>query len=586
MNNQKVKAMLRSIGMICLVSLLVPGSNKSVKAQNSEVQTHIIIETGVSEELAETLESKSGVLLNAINVWNESGEDIFPEDSGSESLKLLAEELSLVSRYDTLRTFAMKAGNNYEIPKIFLQNDEGGQFQFTELTLLFSEDAELLNARVSPQIRNIDRILTRNIEADEEEHEQAVSFLDSYQQMFIAKDRSSIRRLFDEEALIVVGSRMSNGSGFEYTRYTADEYLTRLENYTFTEGNEIGIEFDSVKVLRHPDNDNVYGISLYQHWNTSQYSDEGYMFFIVDMSSQEPYLLARSWRQSPFRSGEFTQIQPDPKDIAVRLTEVNNKNESGQDLSHSLELNEGILVFNLPVEDQDLLNIEVLEKWISDRTLDFKGIKVDPSAIELSNEQILELSFTSEWQQGQQEVQGRMVLRETSLLRGFDTPMSFYLQRRNKLDLIISDSLPPAKDIDLYADLELSSNTRGTDVSVNTVAGQTLINENQEDSVFNYSLLEGDYDFVFKKDGFFTQDLSLQVERAGRYEQNLMMESIPEVVPVIPVVETKKSFFSKNKYWIIGGAAALLTSSVMIMSNGNGGGGDTGIPIPPGRPGA
>ena len=588
---------MKVTSILCVLVLAIVSGliTEQSYAQTPETNTEFILEGGVNERSARFFEYKIETMLSAVNSWIISGEDTFPDEIGVDSLKRLVEQESLISKFDTLSSLILNFDGNFEIPGIFLQPRFGSQFDYTELIFTLSPQGELIGVRKADNIQNIDRIINRNLQVNEDQTEQIRSFLDEYSRIFAEKDRASLRTLFDEDALIVVGSRVRNSEEFRYTRYKTDAYLGRQESNTLVRGNEIEVVFDSLTAYRHPQKDGVFGFQVYQHWNTTAYSDKGYMFFIVDLYGERPELLARFWQETPFKAGTYSQFLPEPKYLAAELTNIRSKFDGDTlSLAHYYELNEGIISVNIENVDSDLLDAYKFRDWINAGASGFAGITIDNSEIIVSGDDQLSIPFSVDWKEGQQEVPVEFSVLGSEYLNYYSREMTMYLQRNNLITLSILDEARAEKEPSSFkGEVFFSTNTPDLDVDVKTDAGQTLFSDIVSDSSFRYSLVEGNYEFGFSKEGFLPVNQNHTIKRNESIRASLILnpEQLPDpviqrpvaIVDPVPVPVENESFVKKNKYWIIGGAAVLLSAATYGLTRGGGDSGP-GIPIPPGRP--
>ena len=94
----------------------------------------------------------------------------------------------------------------------------------------------------------------------------------------------------------------------EFIRLSKNEYLKRLKK-VFEKNDFVRIQFDEISIQRHPQFDNIYGVQLKQRWHSSTYSDEGYLFLMIDfMDPQEPIIHVRAWQPEKFSDGSTINI--------------------------------------------------------------------------------------------------------------------------------------------------------------------------------------------------------------------------------------------------------------------------------------
>jgi len=48
--------------------------------------------------------------------------------------------------------------------------------------------------------------------------------------------------------------------------------------------------------MRKNNSKGVYGISMRQNYNATNYADEGYLFLLVDFNEEKPQIYVRSWQ--------------------------------------------------------------------------------------------------------------------------------------------------------------------------------------------------------------------------------------------------------------------------------------------------
>lgn len=562
-------------------------------AQTAENDTEFILEAGVNERSARFFEYKIETMLSAINAWIILEEDRFPDEPGVDSLKRLIDTEELISRSDTLSSLILNFEGNFEVPRIFLQPRFGGEFEYTELIFTLSPQGELIGVRKADDIQNIDRIINRNLQVNDDEKVLIQSFLDDYSRIFAEKDRSSLRTLFNEDALVVVGSRIRNTNDFRYARYQTDAYLGRLETNTLLQGNEIEVVFDSLVAYRHPQQEGVFGVQVYQNWNTTAYSDKGYMFFIVNLSGDRPELLARFWQETPFRAGTYSQFLPDPRNMLARLTEVRVKEvDDSLTYAHYYGVEEGVVTLQINNDKPELLNTDLLVEWLGNGKANFEGIELMLDQADMLDELTVRIPFSTDWKQGQQVVSTTLSINDTELLNGINTNLDLYLQRNNIVEIDVYEEGKEPEEVaelpSLISEITFTTNVTEMDIEVQNNNGEFLFDDFVTDTLFSYQLIEGIYQFEFTKNGFLPLSKRVELEREedSLYEIFLSPEPVvPDVIaaePVQPVPVQQESFIAKNKYWLIGGAAVLITATTIGLNSGGDDG--PGIPIPPGRP--
>ena len=74
------------------------------------------------------------------------------------------------------------------------------------------------------------------------------------------------------------------------------EYIKKLKT-VFANNSFINIKFDEIEVYKYEEKGNIYGITLRQHWNSLSYSDEGWLFLMIDFRNENaPQIRVRTWQ--------------------------------------------------------------------------------------------------------------------------------------------------------------------------------------------------------------------------------------------------------------------------------------------------
>ena len=141
---------------------------------------------------------------------------------------------------------------------------------------------------------------------------QLVEFLENYQTAFALKRLDYISTIFDEDAIIIVGTEvkrpnmdLENRYNFQdnkfikYNRYDKSTYLEKLK-LSFASKEYINLRFNSTQVRKALNGGELYGIQIEQDYYSSNYGDHGYLFLEINMNDPEnPLILVRTWQPEP-----------------------------------------------------------------------------------------------------------------------------------------------------------------------------------------------------------------------------------------------------------------------------------------------
>jgi len=137
-----------------------------------------------------------------------------------------------------------------------------------------------------------------------------LNFVENFRTSYNRKDIDLLKKVFSDDALIITGKvikqnmsveNVLGGYGFsqekiEYQVQTKREYITKLSRI-FNNNSKINVIFDDIEVVRHPQFDNFYGVELMQGWNTTNYSDEGFLFLLIEFKDDGTMQInVRTWQ--------------------------------------------------------------------------------------------------------------------------------------------------------------------------------------------------------------------------------------------------------------------------------------------------
>ncbi len=201
------------------------------------------------------------------------------------------------------------------IPMVF---DYGGnERKFIEdIVLAFNEDKKIVNITFS-----LGKAAAGEIVAHENWPEEAriilITFLENYKTAYALKRLDYISSVFDDDALIITGRVLRNvkmgnelmeNKYVTLTKHNKEQYISHLER-VFASNEFINISFADNKVLMMGKDKKMFGIQIAQDYYSTNYSDKGYLFLMVDLKDYtSPVIHVRTWQTAPDK--EFGIIGP------------------------------------------------------------------------------------------------------------------------------------------------------------------------------------------------------------------------------------------------------------------------------------
>ena len=128
-----------------------------------------------------------------------------------------------------------------------------------------------------------------------------VSFLENYRTAYATKNSEFMERVFDDNAVIIVGHRLQRDARYNDGKFLNNEYvkLTRKSKKEFIRdlrasfGSKeyINLHFSNCNVVQLRPGEDRYGIQLKQEYYSSNYGDTGYLYLLLDLLQRKAMLL-------------------------------------------------------------------------------------------------------------------------------------------------------------------------------------------------------------------------------------------------------------------------------------------------------
>ena len=157
---------------------------------------------------------------------------------------------------------------------------------------------------------------------DMRRREIILNFVENFRTAYNRKDITLLGKVFSEDALIITGkvikvlkvegdmmSRNIPQEKIIYNKQTKSEYLSAMRRI-FAANNYINIKFEELEVVQHGKYPDYYGVTIKQKWNTTRYSDVGYVFLLIDFSNEEnPIIHVRTWQPNTINGKEISKTE-------------------------------------------------------------------------------------------------------------------------------------------------------------------------------------------------------------------------------------------------------------------------------------
>lgn len=135
---------------------------------------------------------------------------------------------------------------------------------------------------------------------------ELVNFLENYKTAYALKRLDYIERIFDDDALIIVGRLLEADLGVEnnyrnspivqYNQYSKQQYIQNLR-HVFNSNEFINIRFEDNSIRKSGKGGEIYGIQIKQNYFSANYGDSGYLFLLLDLNdTAKPLIHVRTWQ--------------------------------------------------------------------------------------------------------------------------------------------------------------------------------------------------------------------------------------------------------------------------------------------------
>jgi hypothetical protein len=210
----------------------------------------------------------------------------------------------------------LKTASGYQVRGIPVDMIEADQEESRqELTIDFTPNGIISGVSISIDLQRYEEIMgQKESDLDYARRQIIVDFVENFRTAYNRKDIDLLNSVFSDKALIITGkvvkekpnsdlTRMTlNNNKVVYIKQSKQEYITNLTR-VFKNTKYINVKFDEIEVVQHPKYDDVYGVTLKQYWHTSGYSDEGYLFLMIDFrDADNPLIQVRTWQ--PYKNAE------------------------------------------------------------------------------------------------------------------------------------------------------------------------------------------------------------------------------------------------------------------------------------------
>ena len=296
----------------------------------AQAQVEVEIIDGCSNDaLKSTIENNASRFMSEVhNAYNQNRAlnltGLVAADAES-SIEMLWENVHFHSEDQYIGEILLNSSDGYQIRNIPLEiqpQDKGADVGYKEAVINFDKSGRISSVYFSIDNNTYRNIMEKGIQLNDVERRlEILDWVEKFKTSYNEKDLKFLNQVFSDDAIIITGKvqttrKMSDGISLvspsvKYTKQSKQQYLTNLQR-VFRNTRYINVEFDDVIIKGHGAKPNIYGVRVVQHWNASNYSDEGYVYMVWDFTNPEaPQINVRTWQPMYL---DKAKTQPLPKE--------------------------------------------------------------------------------------------------------------------------------------------------------------------------------------------------------------------------------------------------------------------------------
>ena len=322
--------------IVTLLLFLIPLTMMGLKAQSVKVK---VLGGQMSATAKENIELEASSLLTSFNESIlEDGKKLkdklkvsFPDKDPNnkaliKSIMDLWDQSPINCSVDqvegiVLTLFGNRGFQMRDIPVNVLDADMNNSFQ--DMVLSFDNEGHLTEVNMQLEKHNYNNVIVNGVkEEDLVRRQMILDFIEVFRTAYNRKDIGYLKQVYSDDALIITGTVLKKkerakddnlmlkglgGQQYQLVVQNKKEYIAKLQKI-FSRNSYINIKFEEVSVIQHPTRDKIYGVTLKQYWNTSTYSDIGWLFLMINFEDpMNPSIEVRTWQPNEYEGREITR---------------------------------------------------------------------------------------------------------------------------------------------------------------------------------------------------------------------------------------------------------------------------------------
>jgi hypothetical protein len=291
------------------------GSLLCVQTYSQHTTEFLFLETA-PESVKKTMQTSAKAVFAEINRAydeNKSGLALSQNDVTGDASKRIQTLWATSHFYCTetsITTRILKSSNGYQVRNIpvFFAQGKTDDDKYQDVVIEFTAGGKINDMYIAIAPHQYAKIMGHSNEVKDLRYRQLIlELVENFRTAYNRKDLPFLNNIYSDDALIITGKVLkpqkrgdapiaANSQKVEYSVQNKKQYIAKLGRI-FATNSYVNIKFDNIVVTRHEGNPSIYGVTLKQYWNTSNYSDEGWLFLIFDYEDENnPQIWVRTWQ--------------------------------------------------------------------------------------------------------------------------------------------------------------------------------------------------------------------------------------------------------------------------------------------------
>lgn len=196
------------------------------------------------------------------------------------------------------------------------EGEDFGVGTYQEAVVEFDRRGNITDFRLALDAHTAESMERCGSVVEKEKQMIIMQYIERFRTAYNQRDSNYIEKIFSDDALIITGKVVTTRSRsdvggmnqkVEYTKQTKEQYLRNLKrafrrnkwiDVKFSEIGENGEEGGCAGITQSTVDKTKYGVRLRQEWNSSNYSDKGYLFLLWEFpeDGRDPIIHVRTWQ--------------------------------------------------------------------------------------------------------------------------------------------------------------------------------------------------------------------------------------------------------------------------------------------------